>query len=153
MKEARDEVTVTILGKEFLVGGLNGILFLAIGVLLAVAWFGNPLLGALFGAAAALKYSNAIFGLAAFPLAAFMPGAHGAARWRSCLGYVAGGVAALAALAVYVLEQVQRQRTGAVEQQHVALLRVVEVGRRDVGDQREHFVEVIVCAAEQHALA
>ncbi len=40
-----------VLGKEFLVGGFNGLLFLAVGVLLAVVWFGNPLLGALFGAA------------------------------------------------------------------------------------------------------
>jgi magnesium transporter len=40
-----------VFGKELLVGGLNGLLFLAIGVFVAVGWFGNPLLGALFGAA------------------------------------------------------------------------------------------------------
>ena len=40
-----------VFGKELLVGGLNGLLFLAVGMLVAVVWFGNPLLGALFGAA------------------------------------------------------------------------------------------------------
>jgi magnesium transporter len=43
--------SLRVLGKEFLVGGFNGFLFLVIGVLLAVTWFGDPLLGALFGAA------------------------------------------------------------------------------------------------------
>jgi len=53
----------------------------------------HPLLaGALFGAAAALKYSNAIFALAALPLA-FLSGRRAAAL------YVAGGAAAVAALA------------------------------------------------------
>lgn len=67
------------------------------------------LAGVLFGAAAALKYSNAIYGLAAFPLVAFMPGAQGATRWRSCLGYVAGGVVALAILAGPWLVLMQRE--------------------------------------------
>jgi magnesium transporter len=40
-----------VLGKEFLVGGFNGLLFLAVGLVLALVWFGNPLLGLLFGAA------------------------------------------------------------------------------------------------------
>ena len=57
------------------------------------------LAGALFGVAAALKYSDAIFGLAALPLAAAMPGVRGGARWRTGLGYVAGGALAVAALA------------------------------------------------------
>ncbi|HUJ85896.1 MAG TPA: hypothetical protein VLX30_03485 [Burkholderiales bacterium] len=57
------------------------------------------LAGVLFGTAAALKYSNAVFALAALPLVAAMPGARGAARWRSCLGYAAGGALALAVLA------------------------------------------------------
>jgi magnesium transporter len=43
--------TLRVFGKELLVGGLNGVLFLIIGMLVAVVWFGNPLLGALFGAA------------------------------------------------------------------------------------------------------
>jgi magnesium transporter len=42
---------VRVFGRELLVGGLNGLLFLAIGVVVAVVWFANPLLGALFGAA------------------------------------------------------------------------------------------------------
>ena len=42
------------------------------------------------------------------------------------------GLAAVAALAVHVLEQVQRQRAGAVEQQHVALLQIVEIAGGDL---------------------
>jgi hypothetical protein len=55
--------------------------------------------GALFGAAAALKYSNAIYALAALPLALAIPGLSGAARLRACLAYVAGGAVAIALLA------------------------------------------------------
>jgi hypothetical protein len=55
--------------------------------------------GMLFGAAAALKYSNAIFVLAALPLAAAMPGATGAARLRLTLCYAAGAGGAIATLA------------------------------------------------------
>ncbi|HZC79114.1 MAG TPA: hypothetical protein VE258_15280, partial [Ktedonobacterales bacterium] len=55
--------------------------------------------GALFGAAAALKYSNAIYGLAALPLALAVPGLAGAARVRACLAYMAGAAVALAATA------------------------------------------------------
>ena len=57
------------------------------------------LAGALFGAAAALKYSNAMFALAALPLAAAMPGLHVAARLRAGLGYIAGGALVVAVLA------------------------------------------------------
>lgn len=57
------------------------------------------LAGALFGAAAALKYSNAIFMLAALPLTLAMPGQPGASRLRACLGYVAGAAVALGVLA------------------------------------------------------
>jgi hypothetical protein len=57
------------------------------------------LAGALFGAAAALKYSNAIFVLAALPLTLAMPGQSGASRLRACLGYVAGAALALGVLA------------------------------------------------------
>lgn len=57
------------------------------------------LAGALFGAAAALKYSNAIYALAAFPLAFAMPGVSGTVRLRACLGYAAGVVIAIGVLA------------------------------------------------------
>lgn len=57
------------------------------------------LAGALFGAAAALKYSNGIFVLAAFPLALAVPGLAGAARLRAGLGYLAGAALALGVLA------------------------------------------------------
>ncbi|HYN13798.1 MAG TPA: hypothetical protein VET51_14250 [Burkholderiales bacterium] len=57
------------------------------------------LAGALFGAAAALKYSNAIFALAAFPLALAMPGLSAGSRLRAGLGYMAGGALGLAIFA------------------------------------------------------
>jgi hypothetical protein len=57
------------------------------------------LAGALFGAAAALKYSNAIFALAAFPLALAMPGLVAGSRLTVCLGYMAGGALGLAVFA------------------------------------------------------
>jgi hypothetical protein len=57
------------------------------------------LAGTLFGAAAALKYSNAIFVLAALPLALAIPGVSGSSRLRACLGYVAGAALALGVLA------------------------------------------------------
>jgi magnesium transporter len=40
-----------VLGKELVVGSLNGVLFLITGVLVAVLWFGDPMLGVLFGIA------------------------------------------------------------------------------------------------------
>ena len=57
------------------------------------------LAGALFGAAAALKYSNAIFALAALPLALALPGLPRARRLSAGLCYAAGGAAAVALLA------------------------------------------------------
>jgi len=53
--------------------------------------------GFLFGAAAALKYSNALFGLAAAFLAMSPPGS-GSARLRALLAYTAGGALGLALL-------------------------------------------------------
>jgi hypothetical protein len=64
---------------------LAGLLFLLQGE--------RPLLaGLLFGAAAALKYSNAIFALAALPLAFF-------SGRRAALAYIGGGIVAVAVLA------------------------------------------------------
>jgi len=57
------------------------------------------LAGALFGAAAALKYSNAVFALAALPLALALPGLPAAARLRAGLAYAAAGAAAVGVLA------------------------------------------------------
>jgi len=55
--------------------------------------------GFLFGAAAALKYSNALFGLAAAILVLSQPGGGGSARLlRALLAYAAGGVLGLALL-------------------------------------------------------
>ena len=53
--------------------------------------------GALFGAAAALKYSNAIYAVAALPLA--LPQLAWRARLRAGLGYAAGGALAVVLLA------------------------------------------------------
>jgi len=74
------------------------------GLLLLLDAGGHPvrraaLAGALFGAAAALKYSNAVFALAALPLALALPGLSRAERLRTGLGYAAGGAAAVALLA------------------------------------------------------
>jgi hypothetical protein len=55
--------------------------------------------GALFGAVAALKYSNVIFGFAAFPLVLALPGVSHGSRLRAGLGYVAGGAVGLALFA------------------------------------------------------
>jgi hypothetical protein len=55
--------------------------------------------GALFGAASALKYSNAFFALAALPLAFTGADPKGGGRLRAGLAYVAGGAVALAVLA------------------------------------------------------
>ena len=57
------------------------------------------LAGALFGTAAALKYSNAIYGVAAVPLALALPGLSRPARGRAVLAYAAGGLVAVALLA------------------------------------------------------
>ena len=55
--------------------------------------------GLLFGAAAALKYYNAIFALAALPLVFALPAGSWRARLRSAAAYAAGGAVALAILA------------------------------------------------------
>jgi hypothetical protein len=55
--------------------------------------------GMLFGLASALKYSNAIFALAALPLALATPGSRGAARLRAGFAYALGGVGAVAIFA------------------------------------------------------
>jgi hypothetical protein len=57
------------------------------------------LAGALFGVAAALKYSNAIFALAALPLAFAMPGSCGSARLRASAAFAGAGLLAVAVLA------------------------------------------------------
>ncbi|MGA8050554.1 MAG: hypothetical protein WCA09_10290 [Burkholderiales bacterium] len=55
--------------------------------------------GVLFGLSAALKYSNAVFALAALPLAFAIPGVRGAVRWRAGLAYATGGALAVILLA------------------------------------------------------
>ena len=65
--------------------------------------------GGLFGAAAALKYSNAIFVVAALPLALAMPGQGRGARLRSGAVYAAGAAIALLLLAGPWLVTLQRE--------------------------------------------
>ncbi len=67
------------------------------------------LAGALFGAAAALKYSNAVFVLAAFPLALAMPGLAGRSRWLAGGGYLAGAALAIGVVAGPWLALMQRE--------------------------------------------
>jgi len=55
--------------------------------------------GALLGAAAALKYSNAIYVLAALPLAFAVPGLAPGARWRAGFAYLGGAALAIGLIA------------------------------------------------------
>jgi len=57
------------------------------------------LAGALLGAACALKYSNAVYAIAAFPLVLVVPGIGAAGRLRAVLCYAGSGLAAVALLA------------------------------------------------------
>jgi hypothetical protein len=59
----------------------------------------SSLAGALFGAVAALKYTNAVFALAALPLSLAMPGASASGRLRACAGYLGGAGLAFVVLA------------------------------------------------------
>jgi len=59
-----------VLGKECVVGGLNGLLFLITGVAVAVLWFGDPMLGLLFGIALLITLIFAAVAGVAIPLAA-----------------------------------------------------------------------------------
>ena len=72
------------------------------GLLLLLGERHAMLAGALFGAAAALKYSNAFFAIAALPLAL-------AISWRASLAYVAGGLMAVLFLAGPWLLALQRE--------------------------------------------
>jgi len=67
------------------------------------------LAGVLLGFAAALKYSNAVFALAALPLALAQPGLAAGARARSGIAYLLGGVLAVGVLAVPWLVLMQRE--------------------------------------------
>jgi hypothetical protein len=59
----------------------------------------SALAGALFGAAAALKYSNALYVLAALPLAVAVPAAGTGAKLRAGAAFIAGATLAVGALA------------------------------------------------------
>ena len=58
-----------VFGKEIAIGGLNGVLFLVAGALVAVLWFGNVLLGVLFGAALLITLIFAALAGVAIPIA------------------------------------------------------------------------------------
>ncbi|CAM5326180.1 hypothetical protein AFEL58S_00857 [Afipia felis] len=52
------------------------------------------------------------------------------------------GLAAIAALAMDMLEQMQRQRAAAIEQETIALLQIVEIAGRKLVDQH---IELLAC--------
>jgi magnesium transporter len=58
-----------VFGREAMVGGFNGLLFLVTGVLVAALWFGDVLLGVLFGAALLITLVFAALAGVAIPLA------------------------------------------------------------------------------------
>jgi magnesium transporter len=51
MKEVTPANAMRVFAKELLAGGFNGVLFMVSGMLLAFFWFGDPILGVLFGVA------------------------------------------------------------------------------------------------------
>ena len=58
-----------MLGKEFFVGLMNSAVFLAAGAVLAIVWFGDPTLAAIFGAAMVINLLSAALAGLAIPLA------------------------------------------------------------------------------------
>jgi magnesium transporter len=67
-REVTPANAMRVLGKELVVGGLNGLLFLLTGLLLAIVWFGDPMLGVLFGMALLITLIFAGLAGAAIPL-------------------------------------------------------------------------------------
>jgi magnesium transporter len=68
-REVTPANAIRVVGKELVVGGLNGLLFLITGVLVAVVWFGDVLLGVLFGVALLVTLMFAALAGVAIPLA------------------------------------------------------------------------------------
>jgi magnesium transporter len=68
VREITPANALRIVGKELVVGGFNGVLFLLTGVLVAVLWFGNLLLGMLFGIALLITLIFAALAGALIPL-------------------------------------------------------------------------------------
>ncbi len=58
-----------VIVKELLVGTINGLLFLAVGVVVALVWFGDPTLALVFGLAMLINLATAAFAGVAVPLA------------------------------------------------------------------------------------
>ena len=108
-RPARERLVFSLLGTTL--GAATAVFWPMVGTSMLDAWLAAPMLagllllldervdgrrallaGALFGAASALKYSNAVFALTALVLLARRPA-------RAVLGYVAGGALAVALLA------------------------------------------------------
>jgi magnesium transporter len=68
-REVTPANALRVLGKEAMVGGFNGLLFLVAGALVAVLWFGNVLLGVLFGVALLITLIFAALAGVVIPLA------------------------------------------------------------------------------------
>ncbi len=69
MKELTAANALRIVGKESLVGGINGIVFAAVMGFVAWAWFDDPVLGAVIGAAMVINLLVAGFAGVVIPLA------------------------------------------------------------------------------------
>ncbi len=69
MKELTATNALRIVGKEVLVGGINGVVFAAVMGLVAWGWFDDPVIGAVIGAAMIINLLVAGFAGVVIPLA------------------------------------------------------------------------------------
>ncbi len=68
MKELTPANAMRIIGKEVVVGGINGVLFALLAGMIAWVWFGNPALGAIIGLAMIINLAAAAFTGVAVPV-------------------------------------------------------------------------------------
>lgn len=68
MKELTPANAMRIVGKEIVVGGINGILFAILAGVITWVWFGSPVLGAIIGLAMIINLIAAAFSGVAIPL-------------------------------------------------------------------------------------
>jgi magnesium transporter len=68
VREVTPATALRVLLKEFLAGGINGILFMVLGLILAVVWYGDPLIGVLFGIAIVVTVVSGVVAGVLIPL-------------------------------------------------------------------------------------
>jgi magnesium transporter len=68
VREVTPATALRVLLKEFLAGGINGILFMVLGLILAVVWYGDPLIGVLFGIAIVVTLVSGVVAGVLIPL-------------------------------------------------------------------------------------